>query len=310
MSVRRDSTLVRGAVATLFALAAASCGGEQPLCASGSDCRTLTAVVSEMHFVKHNPDGSIEGFDLDHAVSTGVFPDATGCGLRDERDASGAPGIDNSLGLTFESVDALTNGAVDGLVKAAINAGTLLVIFRVEGVDDLVDDPRVTVRLMKGATETLPILATTGSLAPSQTFGVDERTPISTGAGYIENGILHAGPFEATIPLKIFAVTADIRVHGAVFRGAVRADGSLGTMQMETPDAGVDHAGEAMLGGGIEVQQVVDIAHMADVGLISDSAEVFLRAGADLAFDGESCQQISSALLFRTEPAFLLGDRP
>lgn len=301
------------ACAAPFALA--SCGGGQGACSSGASCETMTVVVSSLSFVKHNADGTIEGFDVDHADSSGIPPDYTGCGMPDQLSSTGQRGIDNNLALTFESIDNLTNGAVDGLVKAAINAGTLLVIFRVEGVDDRVNDPHVVVRLMKGSTETPPIIATTGFLAPSQTFGVDEATPISTGYGRIENGVLLAGPFEATIPLKIFGVSANIRVHDALMRGTVNSTGGLGDLSWDHVDGGVDTIHDTLMGGGIEVDQILDIAHQAgamdhNAATIAESADVFLHAGADLGFDGESCVQISAALRFRTEPAFLLGDTP
>lgn len=310
---KRALAAILAACAAPFTLA--SCGGDElPACSSG-DCETMTVVVSSLSFVKHNADGSIEGFDVDGDVSSGIPPDYTGCGMPDQVSSTGEAGIDNNLALTFESIDNLTNGAVDGLVKAAINAGTLLVIFRVEGVDDRQNDPHVVVRLMKGSTETPPIIATTGFLAPSQTFGVDDATPVSTGYGRIENGVLLAGPFEATIPLKIFGVSANIRVHDALMRGTINPDGGLGDISWDRTDGSVDTIHDALMGGGIEIDQILDIAHQAgamdhNAAMIAESADVFLHAGADLAFDGESCVQISAALRFRTEPAFLLGDTP
>jgi hypothetical protein len=291
----------------------ASCGGDSEECTTGSDSRTMNVVVSAISFVKHNADRTIEGFDVDNVVTTGIFPDPSGCGLADSVSSTGQQGIDNNLSLTFETIDNLTNGAVDGLLKMAIEQGTLLIIWRMEGVDDLVNDPCVSMSMLKGAAGSPPLIGTNGYLAPAQTFGVDATTPISHFAGRIENGVLYAGPFEGIIPLQIFGVSANIRIHDAQLRGVINETGGLGELGIVPTDGGVLSLGNAMVGGGIEVEQVLEIARIAgemdhNAAMIASSADVFLRSAADLNFDGNECTQISAALHFRSEPAFLLGD--
>lgn len=283
----------------LCALAAAPSLGScaEPIEASETG-RSHTFVTSKLGFVTHNEDGSIEGFDLDGAISTGHYTDGTGCGLADQSSSDGTPGIDNNLAPTLEAIIELTGDAVDGLVQQAINDGTLLVMLRLEGVDDLRNDPHVVVRLLKGSGR--PQLATTNFIAPSQTFDVDDSTPESLGTGRIVDGHLEAGPFEAVIPLRFFGVSANMRLHDALFRGDIAEDGTLEN---------------GMMGGGIELTQILDLANQAgamdhNAAIIAMSANAFLEPTVDLGFDGTACNQISAALRFEAEPAFLLGDEP
>lgn len=257
-----------------------------------------TYVVSKLAFINGDGSGVIEGFDLDEIVSDDVEDDA--CGQIDQVDAAGRPGIDNALSELFRVVSVFVGNAIDGLIQMAVNDGTLLVVFRLEGVDDLVNDPRVEVQMLKGTGPGAPQLATTGFLAPSQTFDVDQGTPITRGDGYIEDGVLHAGPFEAVVPLKFFQVYANMRLHGARLRARIGEDGRLT---------------EGVLGGAIEVDQVMDVVQQAaendgTAQLLVGVAPLALMGLADLGFDGVRCAEASTALGFEAEPAFLLGDDP
>lgn len=331
---------------------AVACGGNPPTPPRASTART--SVVTTLGFILHSPDGTIEGFDVDGATSTGLFTDGTGCGLADQFDSTCHAGIDNNLAPTFESIVELTGDAVDGLLRMAINDGSLLIIFRLEGVDDPWNDPDVTVRLYKGTGR--PQLATTGRIAPSQTFEVDPWTPSTEGPGRIENGVFYGGPFEAVIPLKIFGVSSNIRLHNALVRGrfqgdedgcyfsaadagadAGAADGGVivpnsGVTRCMaiSADGGVEDAGQTVrptcvsrsywmtngiVGGGIEVDQIVDIANQAgendhNAAIIASGANAFLAPYADLNFDEAAgiCTHISAALRFETVPAYLVGD--
>lgn len=199
-----------------------------------------TMVMSKLALVTHNCDGTIEGFDLDDHVSMGEGTDQVGCWLPDQQSADGTPGIDNALAPIFELIYQLSGDAVDGLVQMAINDGSLLILVRLEGVDDPFDDPDVTVHILKGSGR--PQLGTNSLIAPSQTFGIDTATPTSTGHGRIVNGVFISDPFEAVIPLKIFGVSADIRLHRGRLRGRVVADESGCHFDAGT-DASVEDAG-------------------------------------------------------------------
>jgi hypothetical protein len=220
------------------------------------------------------------------------------CAQEDTVDLEGNPGVDNAMSRLFKIVQSLVGNAIDGLIQMAVNDGTLLVMFRLDGVDDFENDECVTLSVLKGTAPGSPQLATTGFLAPSQTFEVDEETPITSGQGYIEDGVLHAGPFEAVIPLKFFQVFVNMRLHDAYVRAEI------------TPSGGLTNG---VLGGGIEVDQVIDVVNQAaendgTAQTLVTVAPLALRGLADLAFDGERCPYASTALVFEAEKAFLIGD--
>lgn len=285
---------------TAVAILLAACETDGSACSEGSGrIAPRTTVVSRLAFATATPENTAEGFDLDDRISSET--DYVTCARPDRSDAAGVPGIDNELAGLFATLQSFAGDAIDGLVQAAINNGTLLVMFRVDGLDDPQNDPCVSVQLLKGTGPDVPQLATTGFLAPSQTFDVDTGTPVSTGQGYIEDGILYAGPFEAVVPLKFFQVSANLRLHEARMRAEITEDGRLVN---------------GVIGGGIEVDQLFEIIEQVGTGnagnvqALVNVAPLLIRGIADLAFDGERCSQASAALLFEAEPAYLLGDLP
>lgn len=293
----RIRKLTHALVLASFALCCVACDTDASACGEGAGrLPAHTVVISRLSFANRDENGALEGFDLDDRVSDET--DWRSCGRVDATDADGRTGIDNGLAQLFGVVQMLVGNAIDGLIQMAVNDGTLLVMFRLEGVDDLVDDPCVELSVLKGTGPGSPQLATTGFLAPSQTFEVDETTPITSGRGRIEDGVLYAGPFEAVIPLKFFQVFVNMRMHGAYLRADITEEGGLVN---------------GVLGGGIEVEQVLDVVHQAaendgTAKALVSVAPFALSALADLAYDGERCTQASAALVFEAEKAFLIGD--
>lgn len=285
---------------TVVALAPiASCDTDASACTEGSGALgSHTVVVSRLTFA-NTRERVTSGFDLDDHVTT--EPDERSCNQLDQTDEQGRPGIDNTLATLLATLRAFAGDAIDGLIQAAINDGTLLIMFRLSGVDDLRNDPCVEVRLLKGTGPTMPQLATTGFLAPSQTFDVDEATPVSVGHGYIEDGVLHAGPFEAVVPIKFFQVSANLRLHDALLRARIEDDGRLVS---------------GLVGGGVEVEQLLDLLEQVGTGnaggiqALLNVAPIVIKGLADLGFDGGQCTQASASLVFEAEPAYLLGDAP
>jgi hypothetical protein len=295
--VSRARNIVLSLVVTLASALSVSCDTDASACGEGSGRLVpRTFVVARLSFAVAEEPGIIEGFDLDHRVSD--LEDDVSCHQMDAVDPDGRPGVDNALAELFRVVHALVGNAIDGLIQMAVNDGTLLVVFRIEGLDDLENDDCVEVQMLKGTGPTVPQLATTGFLAPSQTFEVDEGTPITSGRGRIEDGVLYAGPFEAIVPLKFFQVLVDMRLHNAHLRAEI------------TPQGGLTHG---VLGGGIEVNQVLEVVEQAaeNDGTAQTILVIAPRAIgglADLEFDGDRCTQASAALVFEAEPAYLIGD--
>lgn len=300
--MRRHSTFRRSLLAftALTSLLCASCDTDANACGVGAgQMLPHSFVVAQLAFANADAMGRLEGFDLDGIDSDGTAEeDNASCNRPDAVDAAGRVGIDNALAELFNLIEALVGNAIDGLIQMAVNDGTLLVMFRLDGLDSLENDPCVDFSLLKGTGPTTPQLATTGFLAPSQTFEVDTTTPTSSGRGRIEDGVLYAGPFEAVIPLKFFQVYVNMRMHGAYVRADVTPEGGLAN---------------GVLGGTIEIEQVMDVVRQAaendgTAQALLSAAPFALSALADFDNDGRVCRQASAALVFEAEPAFLIGD--
>ena len=216
------------------------CTDDAGLCATGQQRDTQIVVTSQLHFVVPDEDGVSEGFDLDGRVSG--EKDTPSCSRRDYVAPDGTPGIDNQFSELWKVLIAAVGDAVEGLIQGVINDGTLLLIFRVEGIDDPVNDSCVNVSLFKGAGR--PDLGTDGFIAPSQTFDVAAGTPFTQTAGYIEDGVLHAGPFDTVIPLAIFQVVADLELEGAFLEARFTEEGGL----------------SGIIAGGVRDEQIMQVA--------------------------------------------------
>ncbi len=294
--------MARNRVAS-FALAASLAGSLATGCTESEGARCDVAgdgsgkrilVAQELTFVVPD-DGVTDGFDLDGRVSDDT--DALTCNQDDYVDADGNPGIDNQFAALWSLLVTLVGEAVEGLIRGVINDGTLLLMFQFDGIDDVENDDCVNVHIFQGAGH--PDLGTDGFIAPSQTFDVKDGTPYTMTSGYIEDGVLVAGPFEIVIPIAIFQVVADLRLHRGMIRATFDEDGSM----------------IATVAGGVERAQIMEIAQMAAEndgtaqGLVPLLPSL-LRGNADLGYDEieEECMELSTVVTFRGTPAYLYED--
>lgn len=278
----------------------AACGGGEPVasaaCSTGH-CQSLTFITSTMGFAKHVPNGDprvVAGFDVDNHVTV---EEAIGCYQEDQIDPEGRVGIDNNSASLFEAIAGLTDDALEGLIQMSINQGALLLVLRFEGVDDLRNDPEITAQVFKGTG--VPQLGTDNLIAPNQTFEIDTSLPSTQGGGRIVDGVIEAGPFDAVVPINIFEVQAQLRLHSARVRGRLTEDGRLE---------------DVLVGGGVEIAQIYEIAEVAGANdhnarSILGLLPFVLDPSADLAPNADgTCEQISAALTITTQPGFLLND--
>lgn len=256
--------------------------------------RTFGFIAKRIDFAQRSEDGLIsQGFDLDSRVSDET--DTVSCRRTDFTAPDGTPGIDNQFTYLYETLLNLFDDAVDGLIQGVINDGSLLLMVELEGVDDLVNDDCVTVRVFSALGT--PDLGTDGFIAPGQTFDLDGDKPVSTTTGYIEDGVVHAGPFDTTIPIAILQVFFDLRVGNAILRAEIHDDLSV----------------TAMMAGAIENDQILDVARMAEEMQMQQLTPLLrpaLRGLADLHPDPVTglCDQLSATLLVDGTPAFLFED--
>jgi hypothetical protein len=283
------------ALAPLAGCAAQHGHGSAGLCSVSSKSETQIVVASQLRFATPDESGVSLGFDLDGRVSDAS--DVESCKRADYVSPTGTPGVDNQFAILWNLLLSLVGDAVDGLIQGAINDGTLLLVFRIEGIDDRTNDSCVNVSLFKGAGH--PDLGTDGFLAPSQTFDVAEGTPFTETAGYIEDGVLHAGPFEAIIPIAIFGVVADLELHDGLLEGTFGEDGSL----------------TATIGGGVSDDQIMDVAMMAaeddhNAAKLLKAIPLLLNGSSDLdrSPDDGKCHQLSTVMSFESVPAYLYAD--
>ena len=292
MRYRNFATLL----ATLFI--AACSGGElegpsEAAPVAKTDTRTRGFILTDLGFTRQTEPGKRVGFDLDDRRSDAS--DDRACFKVDAEDYEGRVGIDNELSGLIPVVDGVFQGAVDGLIQSSIRDGQLVLTGELRGVDDLVNDPAVEFVFQVGK-KAHPSLGTDGVIEGFQTFDPDLSSPAnSTTKGRIENGVFYAGPLSLALPIAIFDVSFVLHIQDARFRANVAEDGSM----------------EGLLGGGIIIQELLDgVKQGAGVEQNLPMIKLAMNASADLAPDEDGvCRQLSSALSFKSKPAFLRWEK-
>jgi hypothetical protein len=260
----------------------------------GNSIEPVVRLATKVSFGVDDGQGNSPGFNLDKMVSDGS--DEVSCNILDFTDPKdGTPGIDNQFAGLWKVIVDVVGDAVEGLLQGVINDGSLLMIFEMEGVEDMKNDACITINLFNGAGK--PDLTTENKIAPNQTFDRKVNSPFSKATnGKIKDGIVTAGPFEAVVPIAIFQVFFDLRIHDAYIRAKLNEDGTM----------------TGMIGGGVEVEQILEIGAQAaamdsNASVINSFLPNFVWRNSDLAYNPEDgkCHQLSSVLTFETTPAFV-----
>jgi hypothetical protein len=280
-------------IAALALCALSACGSDavmQPV-AMGSKacatpkCTTHLAVTSAFSFAKQVPEGVTRGFDLDGRQSD--ESDDVSCGQADFTSPEGTPGIDNQFVLVWDLLVMIAGDAVEGLIRGAINDGTLLLMVRLEGVDDPAHDDCVDVTIIPAVGK--PFVGTDGLITTGQSFDPNPAVPITRiPCGVMRDGVVEAGPFEAELPFQILIVNTVLHAHNGRLRAQLHPDGRI----------------SAQLGAGIEIQQIIDVAYGAP-GFPADLVEVLVKGIADLVPTEGKCTQISATMLIEAVRAHM-----
>jgi len=229
-------------------------------------------------------EGVSEGFDLDAEVTT--IGGATGCGVGDFTSADGTPGIDNAFARMIPALEATEAVAVETLIQQTVNAGDLLILTRLTGVDDPMDDDAVDLEVFRGLGA--PLLGSDGQILPFQTFDVDTASPVSLASGLrLEGGRIQADALALQLPIQIFDVFLDLHLENASFRvTAPSEEGGVWT---------------GLMAGGVPTLSIQAVADEEDVDdALSGLVAALLAANADLAAtSGGTCEQLS--MTFATE---------
>lgn len=241
-------------------------------------------VLDQLIFGKEIEPGIAPGFDLDGT-------DADVCGQSDYVSPYGGTGVDNQLAVITPLLELTELGAVQTLLQNSIEQGGLLVIMELSGVDDLVNDKDVKVRLRLG--EGTPLLGTNGRLLAGQTFDLSADTAdTEIPNGKIVDGILTAGPADIVLPAIVFGIRYELPFRGGLFRGRLTEGGGL-----------VD----GMMGGIVSEQSLIEVATAAggEGGDILKLMKTVIAGTADLSpnADGE-CQDLSAAVVISAVSGF------
>ncbi len=250
---------------------------------------TRATVVTSMTFAPR--DGNVSpGFDLDHHVTDAN--DEEGCFQPDLVDPSGVEGIDNAFSAFFPILEATEGAAIEGLLEEAIESGELLFLFQLEDVDDPLNDPCVNLVVYQGIGT--PRLGTNGMLLSGQTYDIDPDIAPSRVEGLaLVDGRIEARGFDITLPLQFFDVFFTVTIHEAAVALTL------------------DPLGDATgyLGGGLEIQPMIELLELRTDIAIGPLAIDMLRAYADLYPDeAGTCHQLSVVLELKGTSAFLFEE--
>ena len=252
----------------------------------------LTA-ISELNFTRRDKDGAAPGFDLDGVVS--VKGNTESCGHADFVTPEGEEGIDNQLAILTPALDVIGLSAVQDLIQGAIEDGGLLIVFQIEGIDDPVNDEDVSLTLRLGAGT--PLLGTNGILLSGQTFHVHEEDPyLAAPRAWIKDGMLQTDPFDFKLPIRVFDQHYALEIKDGRIRARLGFDGGLT---------------EGVLGGGVPLSNLMDIAVQADMkarGVLEGVSTLIADIG-DLKPDANGdCQEMSAALSFNAVSMFFFQE--
>jgi hypothetical protein len=245
---------------------------------TGSDTGTGTGSETDTGTLEGPPDTDFvmdsvlygdddDGFDLD-GHDTESADDVVGCGHID-----GPGGIDNQLGPVMQDIDLLTGENSEGLLGDAIEDGILLMLFRLAGLDDRVNDDAVDVHVFN-AVDADEIASNNlegdGEFYISAASVVDRDASqplVAFGDGTLTEAIFAGGPvdFAVTLPLGP-DVLIPITMHDARLTFRLRDHDFV----------------EGVVGGTVPVEEIITAvegtAYADKVGFI----EIILYSQADM----------------------------
>jgi hypothetical protein len=235
-----------------------------------------TNVIRQILFLQEETPGIVSGFNLDRRVSE--RGDEESCGHPDREDPEGRSGIDNQFATLFRLLSVIVEDTPQVAIQGAINEGRVLMMVELLGVDSLVDDDDVTLRIFRASGR--PLIGNQGLIAPYQTFYRDDQFPISEVQGIqIHNGELQAGPVDFEIPIDVLDANFPMTVLNGQIRMTLNEDGSF----------------SGLIGGSINVDQVLDEFAIVVSGNEDDLARPIFKANADMGYVDGECQEISLA---------------
>lgn len=244
-------------------------------------------VVTRLVLLKQEPMGVSPGFDLDGRVSGS--DDVSSCRRRDLTSPEGVTGIDNQFSLLVPALETATAGALPALLQAAINNGQLMIAVSVEGLDDRVNDPCVTLvfRRVQGS----PFVGSDMRIDPGQTFDTMRDQAITRVSARLRNGVVEAGPFFLPLPFAALDARFTIPLSNARVRLRLKDDDTF----------------DGVIGGAIPATEIITISRGLTIGGdLMSLVQRLVNSLVDLDPDADgNCRSISAAIAFDARPAFV-----
>ena len=260
---------------------------QQPPLAQPS--RDVLTVLDSLNFARAEK-GVVPGFNIDGKVSKNG--DLDSCEKGDFVAPWGTEGVDNQFAKLVPLIEASGLGAAEGLLATVIKDGGLLIVVQIDGVDDRLNDDDVTLTIRLGSGT--PLLGTDGLVLSGQTFGLHPDSPETSAPAKIVDGVVITEPFETTLPIVVFGVGYKLAMKRAQVRARITEDGGLV---------------EGVLGGGVPVESIYEIAKKAENGQkgLEELISAVVGSAGDMKKDPETgqCMEVSAGLTFTAVSAFL-----
>ena len=259
----------------------------------GTAGATHEYVIQVLNIGQADPAGDpniVAGFNLDARVSDDADPESCYHADFTSPPPDNEMGVDNQMGPILASVGSSLD--FEGSITTSIADGTLIMLVRVSGVDDVTSDEAIVVELWQGATTSggAPMLDATGRLAAGQSFV--PTTMVGSWPGFISFGRARVATSDVPIALPLMdASTLSIVLR----RGELRFD--MATARLS----------RGVIGGALDVDETVGaLVAVAPDSIPESLARSILEGQADLMPDVTgTCQEVSIALVFDAIPAVI-----
>lgn len=220
---------------------------------------------------------NVDGIDLDGSSSGAATPGKT-CAQRDFSDSQGRKGIDNQFYRVIGCLSGFQSNAQGNQFQTEMLTGAWGILMTLEGVDDIRNDPDVTIGLYANA-DPIQLSAARKPLAFGSYAKKQEPKYRAVTRGRIVNGVLTGDPVDVRFVYSVNSMLNDRVLRDAQVRMTFTPDGGL----------------EGILGGYSPIEEMYDVQFGSRTGrtakgdLAPDRLRIGTSEGRSRAL-GYSCQ--------------------
>jgi len=256
-------------------------------------------------------DVPVVGLDLDgQNTRAGGKATANGCPQQDFKGVadgiSAANGVDNQRYRVFGCIKGYQQESTSNGLQSEMVEGTWTLVFKLSGVDDLVNDDSVEVFVASSGD---PLQINSGGAARYQTYAYhpNPRYHAKT-TGRIVNGVLTTDPVDFTFTMRFFRDYIDNVMKAARFKVKISPDGSTSGILAGYSDVETFYHNFVLYGGGAFVSGSAAGANNYTCNGVYHA----LQSMADGYRDPSSgrCTAISTQYTVTAAPAFIVAPEP